>query len=87
VEVKVPFRKVAQQLEERLQRVALYKDLPGGRKRAAWKEEFLATLKDAAREMGAVSPEQVLKAVRQYRNERKQRPEVTVEAEPERARA
>ena len=87
VEVKVPFRELAQQLEERLQLVALYKDLPRGRKRAGWKKEFIATLREAAREMGDVSPEEVLKTVRQYRNEKKRRPEVTVEAEPEAARA
>jgi hypothetical protein len=87
VEVKVPFRELAEQLEERLQRVELYKDLPRGRKRPGWKREFLATLRKAAREMGDVSPEEALKAVREYRNENKQRPEVTVEAEPEAARA
>jgi hypothetical protein len=87
VEVKVPFRGLAQQLEERLHRVELYKDLPRGRKRAGWKKEFIATLREAAREMGDVSPEEVLKAVRQYRDEKKRRPEVTVEAEPEAARA
>jgi hypothetical protein len=87
VEVRVPFRELAQQLEERLQRVELYKDLPRGRKRPGWKREFLATLREAAREMGDVSPEEAVKAVRQYRNENKHRPEVTVEAEPEAARA
>ena len=87
VEVKVPFRELTLQLEERLQRVELYKDLPRGKKRPGWKKEFIATLRLAAREMGDVSPEEVLKTVRQYRNERKQRPEVTVEAEPEPARA
>jgi len=86
VEVRVPFRELAQQVEERLQRVELYKDLPRGRKRPAWKKAFLATLKEAAREMGDVSTEEILEAVRQYRNEEKTRPEVTVEAEPEAAR-
>ena len=87
VEVKVPFRELARQVEERLQRVELYKDLPRGRKRRGWKKEFLATLRDAAREMGDVSSEEILKAVREYRSENKQRPEVTVEAEREVARA
>ena len=86
VEVKVPFRELAQQLEERLQPVELYKDLPRGRKRPGWKREFLATLRGAAREMGAVFPEEALKTVRQYRNDKKQRPEVTVEAESEASR-
>jgi hypothetical protein len=87
VEVKVPFRELAQQVEERLRRVELYRDLPRGRKRPGWKRQFLATLRDAARDMGDVSSKEVLRAVRQYRNENKQSPEVTVEAEPEAARA
>lgn len=87
VEIKVPFPELAQQLEERLRMVELYKDLPRGRKRPGWKKEFLASLREAARDMGGVSTGEVLKAVGQYRNEKKQRPEVTTEAEPEVARA
>jgi transposase-like protein len=85
--VRVPFRGLAQQLEERLQQVELYKDLPRGKKRPGWQMAFLAALKEAARDMGQVSSEDVSKAVRQHRNEKRQRPEVTVEAEPEEARA
>lgn len=87
VEVKVPFRALARQLEERLQVVDLYKDLPRGRKRRGWKKEFLATLREAAQDMGEVSQEGALKAIRQYRNKKKQKPEVTVEAEPQAAGA
>jgi hypothetical protein len=86
VEVKVPFRELAQRLDERLQRVELYKDLPRGRERPGWKKEFLVALQEAAREMGDVSPGEVLKSVWQYRSEKKQRSEVTIEAEPEAAR-
>lgn len=85
--MKVPFRELAEQVQERLQWVELYKDLPRGRKRPGWKKEFLATLREAARHLGDVSTEEVLKTVRQYRNEKKQKPEVTVEAEPQAARA
>jgi hypothetical protein len=87
VEVKVPFRELAQRLEERLQLIGLYKDLPRGRKRPGWKKEFLATLREAAQDMGDTSAEEVLKTIRQYRNEKKQKPEVTVEAESETPRA
>jgi hypothetical protein len=41
VEVKVPFRELAQQLQERLRLVELYKDLPRGRKRRGWEKEFI----------------------------------------------
>ena len=87
VEVKVPFRELAQQVKEQLRWVELYKDLPRGRKRPAWKKEFLATLCEAGQDMGDVSPEKVLKTIRQYRNEKKREPEVTLEAEPQAARA
>ncbi len=87
VEVKVPFRELANRVEERLQLVELYKDLPRGRKRRGWKKEFLATLREAAQDMGGISPDEVLKATRQYRNEKKHRTEVTVEAQQEAARA
>ena len=87
VEVKVPFRELAQNVDERLQQVELYKDLPRGRKRPGWRKELLATLREAAQDMGDVNTEEVLKAARQYRNEKKVRPEVTVETEPEAARA
>ncbi len=86
VEVKVPFRELAQNVDERLQLVDLYKDLPRGRRRPGWKKEFLASLREAARGMGEVSAEEVLEAIRQYRSEKSQKPEVTIEAEPEAAR-
>jgi hypothetical protein len=86
VEVKVPFRQLAQQLKERLEHVELYKDMPRGRKRPGWKREFLASIREAAQDMGAVSTKEVLKVIRQYRDGRKLKPEVTVEAESEMAR-
>lgn len=87
VEVKVPFRELAQQVEERVRLVGVFKDLPRGRKRRGWKGEFLATLKEAAQDMGDISQQEILKAIREHRNRRKQTPEVTVEAEPHAARA
>jgi hypothetical protein len=87
VEVKVPFRELARQVDERLEKVELYKDLPRGRRRSGWKREFLATMKEAAQNMGDVSPKEIQKAIREYRHEKKQTPEVTVETEPEAARA
>jgi hypothetical protein len=87
VEVKVPFGELARQVEERIERLELYRDLPRGRKRPGWKREFLATLRETARDMGDVSTEEILKAVRQYRNRKRHRREVTVEAEPETTRA
>jgi len=87
VEVKVPLRELARQVEERVKLVRLFKDLPRGRKRRGWKSEFLTTLEEAAQDVGDVSQEEILKAVREHRNRGKRKPEVTVEAEPRAARA
>jgi len=87
LEVRVPFRELAQQLQERLKLVELYKDVPRGRKRQGWKKEFLASLREAARDMGDVSADEVLRAVRAYRNPKKEKAEVTCKAETEAARA
>lgn len=86
VEVKVPFRELALQVEERVKLVGLFKDLPRGRKRRGWKGEFLATLKQAAQDMGDVGQEEILKAIGEHRNQGKRTAEVTVEAEPQAAR-
>lgn len=86
VEVKVPFRELAQQLEERLKLAELYKDLPRGKKRRGWKKEFLATLSEAAQDMGNIPTGELLKNIRQYRNQKRQRPEVTIEPDAEAAR-
>jgi hypothetical protein len=55
--------------------------LPRGRKRPNWKEEFLATLKEASQDIGDVSPQDVQRAVREYRTSKKEKPEITVVAE------
>lgn len=67
VEVKVPFGRLVDELEERLSKIWLYRDLPRGRKREGWKEEFIATLTEAAEEMGDVSPDDLRNEIRAYR--------------------
>jgi len=80
IKVGVPFRALGEQLEEQIARIGLYRDLPPGRKRRGWKKEFLESVTEAAREMGDVSDEDILRAVRAYRKERRA-PEITVAAE------
>lgn len=63
-----------------MRRADLYKDLPRGRKRRGWKKEFLESLAGAARGIGEVSEEEILRTVRSYRRERRT-PEITVAAE------
>ncbi|MGB8065477.1 MAG: hypothetical protein WCF26_26575 [Candidatus Sulfotelmatobacter sp.] len=81
VEVRLPFKELRDNLEARLLRVDLYRDLPRGRKRPNWKEEFLATLKEASQDVGDVAPRDLQRAVREYRTSKKEKPEITVVAE------
>jgi len=80
IKLGVPFRALWEQIEERLSRVDLYKDLPRGRKRRGWKKEFLDSLAEAAKDIGEVSEEEILRTVRTHRRERRA-PEITVAAE------
>ena len=80
IKLGVPFRVLWEQIEERLSRVDLYKDLPRGRKRRGWKKEFLDSLAEAAKDIGEVSEEEILRTVRTHRRERRA-PEITVAAE------
>jgi hypothetical protein len=41
IKLGVPFRALGKQIEERMNRADLYKDLPRGKKRRDWKKEFL----------------------------------------------
>jgi len=80
IKLGVPYRALGKQIEERMTRVELYKDLPRGRKRRGWKKEFLASLAQAAEDIGEVSEEEILRTVRGYRKERRA-PQITVAAE------
>ena len=80
IKLGVPFRALGEQIEERMSRADLYKDLPRGKKRRGWKKEFLESLTEAAKDIGEVSEEEILRTVRSYRKERRA-PEITVAAE------
>ena len=69
-----------EQIEERMSRADLYKDMPRGRKRRGWKKKFLESITEAAKDIGEVSEEEILRTVRAYRRERRT-PEITVAAE------
>lgn len=80
IKLGVPFRALEEQIQERMGRADLHRDLPRGRKRRGWKKEFLESLAEAAKDMGEVSEEEILLTVRTYRRERRA-PEITVAAE------
>ena len=80
IKLGVPFRSLGEQIEHGLSRADLYRDMPRGRKRAGWKQEFLNTLSEAAKDMGEISEEDIQRTIRSYRDERRM-PEITVAAE------
>ena len=78
LEVRIPIGKIVKELEQRLPLAEIYRDMPRGRKRKAWKEEFLSTLKDAASDLGDLSERQIIESVRFHRRARRLQPEVEV---------
>jgi hypothetical protein len=80
IKLGVPFRTLGEQIAERMDKAALYKDRPRGRKRRGWKKELLESLSVAAKDIGDVSEEEILRVVRDYRRE-KRSAEISVAAE------
>jgi hypothetical protein len=78
VEIKIPLRSLASELEKQLPRAEASRDLPRGRKRTGWKREMLASFEEAASDMDKVSQSQIAETIRRYRAERKRLPEVSV---------
>ena len=78
IEVGIPLRGLAKELEEQLPRAALYQDLPRGRKRPGWKREFARGLHAAAADISDVSESEIIRAIRGYRAEKKSSPEITL---------
>jgi len=80
VEIKIPVRSLARELEDQIPLASAYKDLPKGRKRSGWKNDFLRNVQKAALDLGDISEEEILRTVRESRLGRKKRPEITVVA-------
>jgi hypothetical protein len=80
IKLGVPFRALGEQIAAGMSRADLYRDLPRGKKRRGWKREFLESLAEAAKDVGEVSEEEILRTLRSYRTERRA-PEITVVAE------
>lgn len=78
VEIKIPLRSLAKQLNDRLSLAETYKDLPRGRKRAGWKAAFSRSLSKAAADLGAISEKDILESVRQNRQGRRKPPEIAI---------
>jgi hypothetical protein len=80
VEIKIPFRALARELEGQIPLASAYKDLPKGRKRAGWKKDLLRNVEKAVADLGQISEKEILRTVREYRSARKKAPEITVVA-------
>ena len=81
IEIKIPVRSLVEEIEERLPLASVYKDLPRGRKRPGWKAELIDTLREAAVDLGDLSEEDILQAVRNQRQSKRSAPEMTVASE------
>jgi hypothetical protein len=81
IEVRIPVRSLAKEIEERLPLAELYRDLPRGRKRPGWETEFLNAVGEAAVELGDISEEDILRVVRSQRKATRSEPEITVASE------
>jgi hypothetical protein len=80
IKLAVPFRTLGKQIEERMSKADLFRDLPRGKKRRGWKKEFLESLNEAAKDMSEVSEKDILLTIGNHRRE-KRTPEITVVAE------
>ena len=67
VAIIVPVGTLRKEMEARFPLIAVAKDLPPGRRRRGWKQEFLRSLRDAASELPDLSDEEILNVVRQHR--------------------
>jgi hypothetical protein len=80
VEIKIPVRALAREVEDQFPLASAYKDLPKGRKKVGWKKDFLESIQKAAGDLGDISEEKILKTIHEYRSSRKKLPEITVVA-------
>lgn len=67
VEIRIPLRSLALELQKQLPRASVSLDLPRGRKKPGWKNDFLRSLETAAAEMKDVSEEEISKTVQETR--------------------
>jgi hypothetical protein len=80
VSILIPLRGLVAELDERLPLAEQARDLPRGRKRAGWKEDLRAALREGAGDLEGTSQAEITKTLKSYRRERR-KPELTVVAE------
>lgn len=77
VEIILPVGTLMRALDNRLPLAVAAQDLPRGRKRPGWKEEFLKGIREAAHDLPDLSDGDILRAVRDYRREARAQPAIT----------
>lgn len=78
VEVRIPIRDLANELDEQLPLAGLHRDLPRGRKKPGWKRDFTRALTTAADDLSGVTESQIAAAIRGFRTEKQKLPEITI---------
>jgi hypothetical protein len=78
LEIRVPLRQLAKELEEQLPRAEVCTDLPRGRKRPGWKRELTRSLKAAASDLSGVAESEIEAAIRTYRAGKRHLPEISI---------
>lgn len=73
LEMKIPLKSLAEDLQQQIPRAAANKDLPRGRKRPGWREEFTRAMEEASEDLAGITEEEIIKTIREYRSERKKR--------------
>ncbi len=76
----VPVGMLREEIDARLPLLAVARDVPPGRRRPGWKQEFLRSVRAAAQEIPELSDDEIVNVVRQHRRVRA-RPEILVAAE------
>ncbi len=73
IEIKIPLRSLARELEKALAKTLIPDALRKGRARPGWKEDFLNVMHEVAVQMGDISEEEVIRTIEEYRAEVKQK--------------
>jgi hypothetical protein len=78
VEIRLPLRELARELEEQLPRAEVLKDQPRGRRRPGWTGELTRSLDAAAGDLTGVTEAEIMAAIRAYRDGKRQLPEISI---------
>lgn len=73
VEVKIPLRSLARELEEGIDKATRNGELVGGRNTPGWKEDFLSAMQEAGAQLGDITEEEIIRTIQEYRAEQREK--------------